>query len=103
MLSWFQALMPREEKFFDHFARHAQVLVAGADALRQLLEGGENVKSCCERVFKHENEADAITHEVMLAVRRTCWFPLAEAATLVNEPELQQVIRNFAALPEAKA
>ena len=35
--------------------------------------------------------------------RRTCWFPLAEAATLVNEPELQQVIRNFAALPEAKA
>jgi len=35
--------------------------------------------------------------------RRTYWFPLAEAATLVNEPELQQVIRNFAALPEAKA
>lgn len=75
MLGWFQALMPREEKFFDHFARHAQVLVAGADALRQLLDGGENVKSCCERVFKHETEADAITHEVMLAVRRTFITP----------------------------
>jgi len=35
--------------------------------------------------------------------RRTCWFPLEEAATLVNEPELQQVIANFTQLPEAKA
>lgn len=35
--------------------------------------------------------------------RITRWFPLAEAAALVNEAELQQVIRNFAALPEAKA
>ncbi len=32
--------------------------------------------------------------------RRTCWFALSEAAALVNEPELQQVIRNFAALPD---
>jgi 8-oxo-dGTP pyrophosphatase MutT (NUDIX family) len=34
--------------------------------------------------------------------RVTRWFPLAEAAGLVNEPELQQVIRNFSALPEAQ-
>jgi hypothetical protein len=41
MPGWFQALMPKEEKFFDLFSRHATVVVAGADALRSLLRGGE--------------------------------------------------------------
>ena len=40
MLRFFQALMPREEKFFALFDRHAGTLVAGAMALRDLLEGG---------------------------------------------------------------
>ena len=30
MLGWFRALMPREERFFELFTRHAQVTVAGA-------------------------------------------------------------------------
>lgn len=75
MLGWFQALMPREEKFFDFFNRHAKTLVLGADALRLLLDGGPHIAACCEKVFKHEHEADEITHEVMLAVRRTFITP----------------------------
>ena len=35
--------------------------------------------------------------------RVTRWFPLAEAADLVGEPELQEVIRNFEASPEGLA
>ena len=35
--------------------------------------------------------------------RVTRWFPLAEAAGLVGEPELQEVIRNFEASPEGQA
>ncbi len=35
--------------------------------------------------------------------RTTHWFPLHEAAGLVGEPELQDVIRNFEASPEGKA
>ena len=30
LMSWFRALLPREERFFDLFNRHAQTLVAGA-------------------------------------------------------------------------
>ena len=42
MLGWFQALMPREERFFELFARHAQVTLAGAEALRaRCLRGGQ--------------------------------------------------------------
>ncbi len=47
MLGWFRALLPREDKFFDLFERHSRILVAGAEALQGLLEGGENVERRC--------------------------------------------------------
>lgn len=75
MLGWFQALMPREERFFDLFARHARTLLAGAEALQGLLEGGERVPEFCQRIARHEQEADEITREVLLAVRRTFITP----------------------------
>ena len=39
MLGWFRALMPKEERFFDLFNRHAEVTLAAAHALRALAEG----------------------------------------------------------------
>lgn len=75
MLSWFQALMPREERFFDLFDRHAETLVAGSRALRTLLDGGEGIAACCQEIRRQEHEADAITRDVLLAVRRTFITP----------------------------
>ena len=76
MLGWFRALMPREERFFDLFARHAQVTLAGAEALRALLNCGDNVVQCCREITRRENEADEITREVLTALRRTFITPL---------------------------
>jgi predicted phosphate transport protein (TIGR00153 family) len=75
MLGWFQALMPKEQKFFELFERHAETLVAGAEALGDLLKGGDAVPEACRRIVQHEHEADEITREVMLAVRRTFITP----------------------------
>lgn len=75
MLSWFQALLPKEEGFFDHFNDHAAILVEGAEALRQLLEGGPGVGDACRRIMEREDAADAITHEVLMAVRRSFITP----------------------------
>ena len=75
MLSWFQALMPREGRFFDLFEAHARTLCAGAEALRQMLQGGDKVPELCAAVARHEQEADEITREAMLAVRRTFITP----------------------------
>lgn len=75
MLQWFQAIMPKEDRFFDMFQRHAATLVRGAGALRELLDGGDTVEACCERIFKHEDEADDIAREGILAVRRTFITP----------------------------
>lgn len=75
MLSWFQSLMPKEGRFVELFIRHAHILVAGAAALRELLNGGEAVSRCCQEIVAHEHEADEITREVLLAVRRTFITP----------------------------
>jgi predicted phosphate transport protein (TIGR00153 family) len=75
MLGWFRALMPREERFFELFTRHARVTFAGAEALRALLRGGD-VPQCCLEITRRENEADEITREVLTALRRTFITPL---------------------------
>ena len=71
MLGWFQAIMPKEDKFFDLFEQHAGLVVAGAEALRSLLKGGEAVENCRAQILSLENQADEITRQVLIAVRRT--------------------------------
>jgi uncharacterized protein len=75
MLGWFQALMPREERFFALFAKHAAIVVAGAESLRGLLQGGNTVEHYCQQIFQRETEADDVTREVLVAVRRTFITP----------------------------
>jgi uncharacterized protein len=75
MLSWFQSLMPKDAGFFDLFERHAETLVAGSRALRALLDGGDGVLRFSQDIKLQEHAADAITREVLLAVRRTFITP----------------------------
>mgnify|MGYP001548055774 CR=1 FL=1 len=75
MLRWFQALMPKEERFFDLFNRHAQTIVEGANALRELLKGGDGVPDACRKIVEFENQADAITRDVLLLMRRSFITP----------------------------
>jgi predicted phosphate transport protein (TIGR00153 family) len=86
-MRFFQALMPREEKFFALFDRHARTLVEGALALRDLLEGGAAVPQACRRIMAHENEADAIAREVLIGVRRSFITPFdrGDIKDLINQ------------------
>jgi hypothetical protein len=74
-MNWFQKLLPREDKFFDLFERHAQILVDGAEALRNVLEAGDDLDRYRRVVIAKENEADQIVREVMESVRRTFITP----------------------------
>ena len=74
-MRWFHALLPREQSFFDHFTAHARLLVLGAEALRELLNGGPGMKAACAAIIRHEEAADEITRTVFLAVRRTFITP----------------------------
>ncbi|HEY1707214.1 MAG TPA: DUF47 domain-containing protein [Rhizomicrobium sp.] len=75
MLRWFQALMPREDRFFVLFNQHAEILVQGANALRTLLNGGPEVADHARKVMDFENQADAITRDVLLLTRRSFITP----------------------------
>jgi predicted phosphate transport protein (TIGR00153 family) len=75
MMRWFRALLPREERFFDLFARHSQTVIQGAMALQDMLKGGDEVAVHCQRVSQYENDADNITREVLTAVRRSFITP----------------------------
>ena len=86
MLRWFQALMPKEERFFDLFVRHATIVVAGSEALHGLLKGGDTIAHYCKIIFEREAEADEITRQVLTAVRRTFITPFdrTDIQDLVN-------------------
>ena len=75
MLSWFRNLMPKEDRFFDLFMQHSLIVVAGAEALQGVLRGGEEVGHYSQIVIDRENDADDITREVMMAVRRSFISP----------------------------
>jgi predicted phosphate transport protein (TIGR00153 family) len=75
MLGWFHALMPKEERFFELFARHSEAVIGGARALRAMMEGGEAVSANCKTVMDREQDADDATREVLIAVRRTFITP----------------------------
>ena len=74
MLGWFRKLLPREDRFFDLFDRHIRTVVGGAEALERLL-AGQDVEANCKNIVELEDEADAVTAEVLLAVRRSFITP----------------------------
>ncbi|CAM5423256.1 Putative pit accessory protein OS=Afipia felis OX=1035 GN=BN961_01810 PE=3 SV=1 [Afipia felis] len=74
-MRWFKALMPKEHSFFELFARHSRTIVDGAEALQGMLRGGAEIEFYCDKISQYENEADNITREVMMAIRRSFITP----------------------------
>ncbi len=75
MLGFLRLLMPKEGRFFELFDQHANTLVAGAEALRALLDGGEDFQKNFQIVLDREHEADDVTREVLTTIRRTFITP----------------------------
>lgn len=76
MLGWFQALLPKEQRFFELFDQHSRAVSAGAEALRDMLEGGEeNVPTHYQTIMDREHDADIATRDILIAVRRTFITP----------------------------
>lgn len=75
MLDWFKKLMPKEERFFDHFEAHARKAQEAARSLRSIVDGGPETASHCATLSRQEEEADQISYEVMQAIRRSFITP----------------------------
>jgi uncharacterized protein len=80
VLRFIRAIMPKEDRFFDMFERHAQILVAGADAMEKLLSGENGTAESCAQIQAHENAADDVARDVLVAVRRSFITPFDRSA-----------------------
>jgi len=79
MFAWFQRLLPRKGDFFGMFEAHAATLVAAADAMNKLVDGGAREEQI-SHIETREHEADDITREVLTEVRRTFLTPFDRGA-----------------------
>jgi len=80
MFGWFQRLLPQQSNFFDLFEAHALTVVAGADALSRLLQGGPNMAEHIKEIQEREHDADEIIRDVLQTVRRTFLTPFDRGA-----------------------
>ena len=80
MLNWFQRLLPRTGDFFGMFEAHAATLVAAADAMTKLLDGGVPATQHIAEIDRREHEADDIIRQVLISVRRTFLTPFDRGA-----------------------
>jgi uncharacterized protein Yka (UPF0111/DUF47 family)/8-oxo-dGTP pyrophosphatase MutT (NUDIX family) len=80
MFAWFQRLLPRTGNFFELFEAHAVTIVAAADALSRLLQGGSATSDHIREVIEREHDADDINREMLLTVRRTFLTPFDRGA-----------------------
>jgi predicted phosphate transport protein (TIGR00153 family) len=74
-MQWLKAIMPKEEQFVALFVKHAKAVQAGAQGLREALNGDETQRHLFDNVMRYEQEADDITRDVLLAVRRSFITP----------------------------
>jgi uncharacterized protein Yka (UPF0111/DUF47 family) len=80
MFGWFQRLLPRTSDFFGMFEAHAATLVAAADAMNQLIDGGTPQKQHIGEIDRREHEADDIIRTVLRSVRQTFLTPFDRGA-----------------------
>ncbi|WP_454887217.1 DUF47 family protein [Sphingomonas oryzagri] len=80
LLRWFQKLLPSEGRFFELFEAHTATLVAGADSLARMLQGGPELDAHIREIVTQEQNADDIAREVLQDVRRTYVTPFDRSA-----------------------
>lgn len=80
MFAWFQRLLPRTGDFFGMFEAHAATLVAAAEAMNKLADGGTPQKDHIAEIERREHEADDIIRDVLRTVRKTFLTPFDRGA-----------------------
>lgn len=80
MFAWFQRLLPKTGGFFELFEAHATAVVAAADAMGRLVQGGPSMHENAREIYEREHDADTITREVLTTVRETFLTPFDRSA-----------------------
>lgn len=82
LLRAFRSLLPRDERFIDRFAAHAQLIVPAAQAFRALMSGDGQSETHLAEIRRLEEQADTITRETIRAIHRTMITPFDRSQVL---------------------
>ena len=80
MLNVVRAIMPREDRFFDLFARQADILVQCSERMAAMLAGEAGITESCAAIGQYESDGDDVTRDVLVAVRRSFITPFDRSA-----------------------
>jgi uncharacterized protein Yka (UPF0111/DUF47 family) len=67
---------PHKEKFFDLFKQAAENALAGARALKEMLEHYDNPQDSWKKIKDLEHEGDRITHRTIRSLNQTFLTPI---------------------------
>jgi predicted phosphate transport protein (TIGR00153 family) len=90
-------VIPREQSFFDLFEASAQLVVDGAQALRELAEHFDDREARGRRVKDLESEGDEITHRVMATLNTTFVTPFDREDIYTLASKLDDVLDSMEA------
>ncbi len=85
-------LLPRDEQFFDLFEQATDVILAGADTLRQMLNDFGNAETYRAKIADLEHQGDAVIHKVMDKLNRTFVTPLDQEDIRALASRLDDII-----------
>ncbi|MFC3593827.1 DUF47 family protein [Novosphingobium piscinae] len=103
MFAWFQRLLPKTGDFFGLFEAHAATVLAAAEAVVRVLEGGPAAHEHIREVIEREHDADEITREVLHEVRRTFLTPFDRGAITALVGALDDTVDEMQAAVQAIA
>ena len=69
-------LVPKEEKFFDHFEQLAEKIEKGGQLFLDILDNYEHSEAKVSTLKEIEHEADKITHQIYAKMHQTFLTPL---------------------------
>jgi predicted phosphate transport protein (TIGR00153 family) len=69
-------LLPREEKFFEHFRQSADLILEGANVFHEMLLDLGNSEAHAKRIQEIEGKADKVAHHIIELLHKTFITPL---------------------------
>ncbi|MCL2636168.1 MAG: DUF47 family protein [Betaproteobacteria bacterium] len=88
----FEALMPKEGKYFDFFNAHGELIALGGVALAKLIEaltnGSNGAQALVDEIDMLESKADAITHDLLAQLHTSFITPF-------DRDEIHQLINGM--------
>ncbi|PKU24837.1 DUF47 domain-containing protein [Telmatospirillum siberiense] len=89
----FRSLMPKEERFVDHFMSHSGYIVAAADALAAMMAPDQPDRPARGReVCEIESAADGVARQTLIALHRAFITPFDRSDILALSNALDEAV-----------